>query len=139
MSRYLSRRNAVRGIVALTAGGLLLRRGVAEAHDTPGTPAPSRVVRDVVYGNGGGIDLKLDLYYSTAPFDPAPLIVFIHGGGFIGGDKAFVTNYAEFGELMAKGYAVASLGYRLGLPFPRRWRTSKPACAICGPTPHVWG
>jgi acetyl esterase/lipase len=94
------------------------RPGVARAHDTPGAPAPSRVFYDVVYGSGGGVDLKLDLYYSTAPFDPAPVIIYIHGGGFVNGDKADVTSYAEFGELLARGYAIAALGYRLGLPFP---------------------
>jgi acetyl esterase/lipase len=96
----------------------VLRTGQADAHDTPGTPAPARVYNDIVYGTGGGQELLLDLYYSTAGFEPAPLVVYIHAGGFVNGDKQDIADYAEFGELLSKGYAIASLNYRLGLPFP---------------------
>ena len=95
-----------------------MRRSVAYGHDTPGTPAPARVYKDIVYGSGGGQELRLDLYYSTAGFEPAPLVVYIHGGGFVGGDKADLAYYLEFSELLAKGYSIASLNYRLGQPFP---------------------
>ena len=116
--RQLSRRYVLKGLAAVAATRLALRWRRVAAHDTPGTPALSHVFSDVVYGSGGGVDLKLDLYYSTARFDPAPLVVFIHPGGFVNGDKRDVRGYMEFGELLAKGYCIAALGYRLGLPFP---------------------
>ncbi|MDI1449897.1 alpha/beta hydrolase [Polyangium sp. 6x1] len=43
---------------------------------------------------------------------PTPLLIFIHGGGFTGGDKA--QNYnAKIAGVLAQGVAFASLNYRL--------------------------
>ena len=76
------------------------------------------VTPDVVYGqgeiNGGGAfaDLLLDLYIPDVDgHDTFPLVVTIHGGGFIGGSKvatAFVSN-----QFAQRGYIVASIDYRL--------------------------
>ncbi len=81
------------------------------------TPAPTtaaKTLTDIVYGTGGFTQLTLDLYYSAANLDPAPLVVFIHGGSFDAGDKRTVRQQPELPELMSRGYAVASLDYRLG-------------------------
>lgn len=43
---------------------------------------------------------------------PFPLIVFIHGGGWFGGDKEDGQEYAWV-KLRERGYAVASINYRL--------------------------
>jgi acetyl esterase/lipase len=78
------------------------------------------VTRDVVYGQGevggGGsfVDLKLDLY---TPQDTGqstlPLVVVVHGGGFVGGSKA-QTNVVDWAQGFAsRGYLVASIDYRL--------------------------
>ncbi|MEM6805554.1 MAG: alpha/beta hydrolase fold domain-containing protein, partial [Bacteroidota bacterium] len=47
---------------------------------------------------------------------PTPLVIFIHGGGFTGGNKAFIytDDYSqEIIELLDRGIAVASINYRL--------------------------
>ena len=69
--------------------------------------------RDLVYGDGGGRPLKLDLVRpQPAPDKPLPLIVFIHGGGWRGGDKA--GGVARVVPFVATGnYVGASIGYRL--------------------------
>lgn len=53
---------------------------------------------------------KLDLYIPDKDAGPYPLIIFIHGGGFYKGSKKEVDS-----QLLGlkKGYAVASLNYRL--------------------------
>ncbi|MCE5189951.1 MAG: alpha/beta hydrolase [Eubacteriales bacterium] len=57
------------------------------------------------YPNG-----TLDLY--AAPSDePLPLVVYAHGGYYIGGDKSSATEYCK--TIAAKGYAVANLNYQL--------------------------
>lgn len=61
---------------------------------------------------------QLDLY---APKNDAelkrPLIVYIHGGSFISGDKSGI-DCQHFAEYFAKrGYVVASINYRLANPF----------------------
>ena len=53
---------------------------------------------------------KLDLYLPDAQSGPYPLIIFIHGGGFDSGSKSDVAAPLLGLE---KGYAIASLGYRL--------------------------
>jgi acetyl esterase/lipase len=69
------------------------------------------VYRDLAYGDDSALQ-KLDLYLPDNGDQPHPLLVAIHGGGFSGGDK-------EDGQLipvlsgLTRGYAVASLGYRL--------------------------
>ena len=54
---------------------------------------------------------KLDFWRASAP--NAPLIVFIHGGGWKRGDKANATGPAKVTHYLAAGYAVASIDYRL--------------------------
>lgn len=69
-----------------------------------------QVVRDVVYGDGEGVPLKLDLYLPMKkPKRPMPLVVFIHGGGWEAGDKSM----GHGGAYAARGWAFASVGYRL--------------------------
>ncbi len=70
-----------------------------------------RVVRDVEYARTGDISLRLDLYLPGTR-GPHPLIVWIHGGAFLGGDKARIF-WAPLPGLAQEGYAVASVNYRL--------------------------
>lgn len=56
----------------------------------------------------------LDLYFPTDTLNVSknkPLIVWIHGGGWVSGNKAFVANYCRI--LASRGYAVAAVGYSL--------------------------
>lgn len=92
---------------------------------TPAARTPARVERDVAYVVGGSAAQKLDLYFSTANLRPAPLAVYIHGGGVFAGDKGAIAAPASIfsvylGELLSRGYTVASLNYRLSpeAPFP---------------------
>ena len=50
---------------------------------------------------------------------PAPLVVFFHGGGFVGGDKRSVPGWLVT-RCLADGISVASVNYRLSTqsPFP---------------------
>ncbi|MBI4043541.1 MAG: alpha/beta hydrolase [Candidatus Diapherotrites archaeon] len=45
--------------------------------------------------------------------DPAPVIVFAHGGGFVMGDEAIDTEKDPWNALLEQGYAIASIRYRL--------------------------
>jgi poly(3-hydroxybutyrate) depolymerase len=67
---------------------------------------------------GGQYTLKLDFYEPQGDTETErPLLIWVHGGSFIGGDK---TDYdmEQFSERFAKkGYTCASINYRLGF-FP---------------------
>lgn len=65
-----------------------------------------KALLDLEYAKVGERSLKLDLHL---PAKPGPLVVWIHGGGWRGGDKKQVP--LKF--LTESGYAVASVNYRL--------------------------
>jgi acetyl esterase/lipase len=79
---------------------------------------------DVTYSVIPGFrPLVLDLYQPAAEA-PAPLILFVHGGGWIGGNTRHSGALANFplaiAQLAAEGFVVASVEYRLSgeAPFP---------------------
>jgi acetyl esterase/lipase len=53
----------------------------------------------------------LDYWAGRGP--EAPLVVFVHGGGWKRGDKSMMTGSAKLKDWQAHGYAVASVDYRL--------------------------
>jgi len=81
-------------------------------------PVPSaiEVESDIVYKTVGGEKLALDLYrVKDRKYDQAPLIIWIHGGGYTKGSKeGAVKHNADLMVplLMEHGYLVASLDYR---------------------------
>ncbi len=56
---------------------------------------------------------KLDLYIPASGVGPFPVVVMVHGGGFMMGDKSDGTGLAGVDQLLESGYAVASINYRL--------------------------
>jgi acetyl esterase/lipase len=81
---------------------------------TPNGVAPACVSDAPItlsYVANGAPAQKLDLYLPNSTNTNAyPTVVWIHGGGWIMGDKADV---AAVKRLVCKGYAVASINYRL--------------------------
>ncbi|HZU86833.1 MAG TPA: alpha/beta hydrolase, partial [Anaerolineaceae bacterium] len=55
---------------------------------------------------------KLDLYVPQGS-GPFPVVIMVHGGGFMMGDKGDGAGLAGVDQLLAAGYAVASINYRL--------------------------
>jgi acetyl esterase/lipase len=73
---------------------------------------------DLVYGSLRGFrPLTLDIYQPPARTTPLPLVVFVHGGGWNGGDTRHAASFPDFpralAALSAQGYVVASVSYRL--------------------------
>lgn len=69
------------------------------------------VYRDLAYDDESSLQ-RLDLYLPDNGARPYPLLVAIHGGGFVSGDKRDGQVTPVLSGL-ARGYAVASLDYRL--------------------------
>lgn len=55
---------------------------------------------------------KLDLYLPGGP-GPFPVVLIIHGGAFMFGDKSHDISKAGTDQLLGRGYAVANVNYRL--------------------------
>ena len=76
------------------------------------TPPPGiELTKDITYCRTPERDLKLDLYWHRDQLEPMPLIVWVHGGGWRGGNKRSGQRIAE--NFIEKGYNIASVSYRL--------------------------
>lgn len=79
-------------------------------------------IADVVYGqnstwDGQNLTLKMDIYLppETDNVTNRPVILWAHGGSFIGGSKD-AQEVVQFAEAFAKrGFVCASISYRLGI------------------------
>jgi acetyl esterase/lipase len=71
-------------------------------------PARQDVQRDIAYGADPA--QRLDLYQASGP-GPHRLAVWVHGGGWVAGDKRGAARLA--GPLREAGYTVATVDYRL--------------------------
>lgn len=83
----------------------------ALAQNPPSLPAGVVAHRDLAYVTGGHAQQKLDLFLPEKTAGPTPLIVWIHGGAWVSGDKS--DNPPLRSGFVQRGYAVASLNYRL--------------------------
>lgn len=85
-------------------------RNAAAQEKPAGLPAAAEFAGDVAYAENGHERQKLDIAFLKNG-RARPLLVWIHGGAYMGGDKS--ENHAIWGELMTEGYAVATINYRL--------------------------
>jgi acetyl esterase/lipase len=83
------------------AGGVYLK---------PQTAA--QTLRDLEYARINNKSLRLDLCLPEGAATPLPLIVWVHGGGWTSGNKNLDANGPQLRQV-ARGYAVASINYRL--------------------------
>src|SRR5207248_2101664 len=77
-------------------------------------PAQSKVTveSNVVYGKGGEMDLKLDIYRPAAGVSAKQMAtIHFHGGGFTGGNKESLAERIK--PFAARGYVAIAAQYRL--------------------------
>jgi len=55
---------------------------------SPEIPSGIREIKNIEYKNINGNSLQLDMYIPDNILKPAPLLVFIHGGGWRSGDRS---------------------------------------------------
>jgi acetyl esterase/lipase len=84
-------------------------RGGAGGSSTFASVAPTYA--DLAYATISDAQ-KLDLYIPTGS-GPFPVVIMVHGGGFMMGDKSDGAGLTGVDQLLAAGYAVASINYRL--------------------------
>lgn len=91
----------------------------------------AKIERDVTYGRGGDVDLKMDIYYPKNPSStPLPVVMYVHGGAWQAGDKAGGAGMPAVPELLKRGFLVTSINYRLApqYKFPAQIEDCK--CAV---------
>lgn len=72
-------------------------------------PTGVRIIRDITYATVGELRLQLDLYLPEEAKAPLPLVMWIHGGGWVAGERS----PCPVAPLATRGYALASVSYRL--------------------------
>src|SRR5688572_28121480 len=95
-------------ILAIT---LVTSFSFAQEKSVPTVPPGVRYEKDIEFGRGGDTPLLLDLARPDNSEKPVPCVVFIHGGGWRGGNfKVHVPQILEFAK---HGYVSATVQYRL--------------------------
>lgn len=107
MMRALAMNPAVLAL-ALVLAALPVPRGAAAEPAVSSDAGGVHVVRDTPYATVGDVTLKLDLHL-PAGTPRAPGIVWVHGGAWRSGSK----DSMPLQRLVEKGYAIASVDYRL--------------------------
>jgi len=67
-----------------------------------------RAEKDIEYPSRFGAN-RLDVFSPADASGPLPTILWVHGGGFVGGDKAGIETWATI--VAAEGYTVVSMNY----------------------------
>lgn len=142
--RKPSRSHWMMGMFALAIygmGGVALAQTAASAPSPATSPEPAlgdpmperivmlgkdvRVSADIPFSTIAGYrPITLDLYRPAKAKAALPLVIYVHGGGWMAGHTrqsgAFSDFTAVLADLSARGYVVASLEYRLSgeAPFP---------------------
>jgi acetyl esterase/lipase len=99
----MSKFNFIKVIVVLTA--IIMNIRVSASNNGKA----AETIKDVTYANISSRQV-MDIYLPEGD-GSFPVVVLIHGGAFKMGDKGMETRNAE--ALVAKGYAAASINYRL--------------------------
>jgi alpha/beta hydrolase fold len=118
----------MKSVVSLSSLVVLLglAPAVSAQQPSPKLPEGTKVFRNLEYVQGGHERQKLDLYVPEKADGPLPVIVWVHGGGWMGGSKEGGGPTLPF---VGKGYAVAAINYRLSqhAPFPAQIEDCKAA------------
>ena len=108
----------VAAAVVLVVAGMLALPGsaLAQLEDTAAWAShlsnTYRVVPNVTYGVANNRENKVDLYLPRGADGPTPVLLYIHGGGWVGGSKE--GNVLRLLPWLEMGWAVANIEYRLG-------------------------
>ncbi len=110
--------------------------GFTDVVQASGPKAPPD--RTVTFGNVQGEPLRAGIWLPhNASGAPRPAVIWIHGGGFVGGDREEQSGIHRY--LADHGYPVISIDYRLAPPV--RWQdaSSDVVCAMSWLTEHEIG
>lgn len=111
------------GVAAFTVSPAPVTMCIKRAFDRQGVKTNNALLKHVPAGvtavmnqqyDPNDKDAFLDVYFPSFIQNTAtvkPLIVWIHGGGWISGDKSQVANYCKI--IAAKGYTVAAINYSI--------------------------
>lgn len=101
-------------LIIIPTDGTVPNHFIPASTSFPNPTAPIRQSLDVAYAGTTGVDAhlqSLDIYYVEPHSTRRPVMLFVHGGGWVGGDKTDVASKPEF--FVRAGYVFLSINYRL--------------------------
>ena len=118
----------MRGVTkAITASLVFVLVGLSAV----GKPwSAERIVKDVTYCTVAGVDLTMDLYYPQTGGSPYPVVIYVHGGGWTSGSKRGGAGMRDVPTLLAHGYVVAAIDYRLAPAYKFPAQIEDVKCAV---------
>jgi acetyl esterase/lipase len=118
-----TRRTLASAMLLVALAAVLTACGLFDDPNAPNPTLPPPPETDVAYGPAAGCDglddgcggsQQVDIYRSDEP-GPNPVLVYFHGGGFVGGDK--VGSISEYlNAARDDGWDIVSVNYRLTTP-----------------------
>jgi acetyl esterase/lipase len=98
-----------------------------------------REYKDIAYGPHERN--RLDAYLADAGKEPSPVLVFFHGGGYVGGDKSAILGMTLLQECLEAGISVVSCNYRFitKAPFPAPMEDGTRALQFVRSMAAEWG
>lgn len=105
---------AIVAVLALTSmgGSTVVRSQSVEGAGRAGDlSARFRIVSNITYQTANNFEAKLDVYAPREAGPPTPTLVYIHGGGWVGGSKD--TSWLQLLPYLEAGWSVVNVGYRL--------------------------
>ena len=86
-------------------------------------------VRNLVYCTND-VPVKMDLYFPQVVVDAAPALLYVHGGGWVIGDRETALGLEDVPALTAAGYLVANVDYRRSVKYPFPAMVEDVKCAV---------
>jgi len=116
-------------VLVIAVVGIVLVRGLLS--DRSWSSLAGTTQRDVVYRTVNGTAVKMDIHFPrTMGDEPLPVVVYIHGGAWIAGDRNSDVGQLDIIRLVDNGYIAVSIDYRLAPDnrFPAQIEDAK--CAV---------
>ena len=94
-------------------------------------PTPSQLQIDLTYcTTSDGVKLTMDLYQPKKRLGPTPAVLYVHGGGWTGGDKSDGAGLLFREALVRRGYSMAAINYRLAPKYSFPAQIEDVKCAV---------
>jgi acetyl esterase/lipase len=101
---------AFRSVSVILCATLFATAALSQGFSTS-VPLPYRIVSNITYLTANNFEAKLDIYSRMDSSEPQPTLIWIHGGGWTGGNKE--SQMFSLLPYMEMGWNVVNVEYRL--------------------------
>lgn len=98
-------------VVGVLVVGRMVRRNQTQVAAPASATGVATTKQTIAYGSSS--DQTYDVWPAQGGSGPAPLVMFVHGGGWTSGSKDSASGPYKSGYYPAEGYVYASINYRL--------------------------